>query len=396
MIAGQANYNVKVETIVDSATSRALRWSIGFIIFIAFWFILSAPAAAAPEPGFSVTVDRLIDQTVANNRLPSICLAIGRRGKVIYTHCAGQMNLAGNLPATPSTVYQIGSVTKQFTTTAVMLLANQQPPAVALNAPVANYVPEMATDPTITVASMMNMSAGLVDYTTLPEAAGWLSGVDPLTVVNALAPLPLNFQSGTAFDYSNSDMYVLGVLIENVTGQTYGQYLQEALLKPNGLNATNYGPSPVGPNAVGYTRDSSGNLIPAIIVDPSASYAAGALTSNITDIIKWDWLLLGGHILPPRLVTQMTTPPPINGSSHGEPSVYGYGLISTALYGRPIVMHAGRIPGFNDITSTFTDTGWSIVVMTNIDVTNYVADNTWRAILDTVCAPSSKFKRQCF
>ncbi|HEX4211224.1 MAG TPA: serine hydrolase domain-containing protein [Candidatus Binataceae bacterium] len=182
-------------------------------------------------------------------------MAIGKRGKVIYTHCVGQMDLAKNLPATPSTIYQIGSITKQFTTTALMLLANQKPSAVTLNAPVANYVPQMATDPTITVASMMNMSAGLVDYTTLPEAAGWLNGVDPLTVVNAIAPLPLHFQSGTAFEYSNSDMYVLGVLIENVTGQSYGQYLQTALLEPNGLNATNYGPSPIGPNAIGYTRD---------------------------------------------------------------------------------------------------------------------------------------------
>ena len=70
--------------------------------------------------------------------------------------------------------------------------------------------------------------------------------------------------------------------------------------------------------------------------------------------------------------------------------------MSTVLYGRRIVLHAGRIPGFNAITSTFTDTGWSIVVMTNIDVTNYVVDNAWREILETVCSPSSKFRQQCF
>ena len=71
-------------------------------------------------------------------------------------------------------------------------------------------------------------------------------------------------------------------------------------------------------------------------------------------------------------------------------------MIATALYGRPIVMHSGRIPGFNAITSTFTDTGWSIVAMTNIDVSNYAIDNASRAILDAVCGPSSKFKHQCF
>jgi D-alanyl-D-alanine carboxypeptidase len=387
--------NVTMNPATSQTTRRPIALAVAVIAI--FWLtVVGWKSASAQTPRFKGSVDNLIDRTVANNRLPSICVAIGKQGKVIYTHCAGQMNLAKNLPATPSTIYQIGSVTKQFTATALMLLANRKPSAVVLNAPVANYVPQMAPDPTITVANMMNMSAGLVDYTTLPEAAGWFGGVDPLTVVNAIAPLPLHFQSGTAFEYSNSDMYVLGVLIENVTGQTYGQYLQTALLQPNGLNATNYGPSAVGPNAIGYTRDDSGNLIPAIIVDPSASYAAGALTSNITDIIKWDWLLLGGHILPSKLVTQMTTPPPINGSGYGEPSVYGYGLMSTVLYGRRIVLHAGRIPGFNAITSTFTDTGWSIVVMTNIDVTNYVVDNAWREILETVCSPSSKFRQQCF
>lgn len=243
---------------MNRATSRTARRPLILAVAAIAIFCFSVAgrkSASAQTPRFSGTVDSLIDRTVANNRLPSICVAIGKRGKVIYTHCAGQMDLAKNLPATPSTIYQIGSITKQFTTTALMLLANQKPSAVTLNAPVANYVPQMATDPTITVASMMNMSAGLVDYTTLPEAAGWLNGVDPLTVVNAIAPLPLHFQSGTAFEYSNSDMYVLGVLIENVTGQSYGQYLQTALLEPNGLNATNYGPSPIGPNAIGYTRD---------------------------------------------------------------------------------------------------------------------------------------------
>jgi D-alanyl-D-alanine carboxypeptidase len=176
-----------------------------------------------------------------------------------------------------------------------MLLANQQPSAVTLNAPVANYVPQMATDPTIAVASMMNVSAGLVDYTTLPEAAGWLSGVDPLTVVNANAPLPLHFQSGTGFEYSNSDMFLLGLLIENVTGQSYGRYLQTALFDPNALNSTNYDPSPIGPNAVGYTRDENGNLIPGIIVDPSASYAAGGLTlisRTLSSGIGFCWVVI--------------------------------------------------------------------------------------------------------
>ncbi len=120
-----------------------------------------------------------------------------------------------------------------------------------------------------------------------------------------------------------------------------------------------------------------------------------ALSSDVLDMVKWDWLLLGAGLLPAKVVTQMTTPPPINGSSHSEPSVYGFGPNSTELYGRPIVMHGGRIPGFNDVTSTFTDTSWSISVMSNIDVSNYVADVLWRQILDAICSPSSSFRPEC-
>ncbi len=239
----------------------------------------------------------------------------------------------------------------------------------------------------------MNMSAGLVDYTTLPEFPDWVSGVQPSTVIDTLAPLTLRFPSVTAFEYSNSDMFVLGAVIEAVTGETYADFIQSQILAPNGLDSTYYG-LPTG-GAIGYMRDDSDSLVPTPVIDPSAIYSAGALASSVLDIVKWDWLLLGGEALSPRLVKEMTTVPPINGSGHGEPSVYGFGLISTRLYGRRIIMHGGRIPGYNDITSTFPDTGWSISVMSNISVKDYVVDGLWRQILDTVCSDRSPFRSRC-
>jgi CubicO group peptidase (beta-lactamase class C family) len=176
---------------------------------------------------------------------------------------------------------------------------------------------------------------------------------------------------------------------------SYGAYIQKTLLGPNGLAATLYGPSPNGSNPVGYTLDNSGSFVPAVVIDTSALYAAGGLTSDVLDLVKWDWLFLGGQLLPAQAIKQMITPPPINGSSHSEPSVYGFGLISTELYGRPLVMHGGTVPGFNDVTSTFTDTGFSISVMSNISVNNYPVTLLWRQILDTVCAPGSQFRPEC-
>ncbi len=388
-----------VRTWIEVGDSRRLSdWRAAAQIFTCLCALLTAigcNGSASGEPDFGAAVDRLIATAQTANAVPSLCVAIGRKGVVLYAHCAGLIDIANNIPATPASIYMIGSVTKQFTTTAIMTLANQNPPALSINDPVAKYIPELAADPGVTIASLMNMSAGLVDYTTLPEAPDWFSGVAPSTVIDALAPLPLHFNSGTAFEYSNSDTFVLGAVIEKISGTSYGNFIESKILEPNGLTSIHYGPSPSGPNAVGYARDDAGNLVHAPVIDPSALYSAGALSSDVLDIVKWDWLLLGGGIVPAGVVTQMTTPPPINGSSHSDPSVYGFGLVSTQLYGRPMVMHGGRIPGFNDVTSTFMDTGWSISVMSNIDVSNYVADLLWRQILDTICTPDSPFRPEC-
>jgi len=367
------------------------------IIACLFGLVLAAgcDGSASGQPDFGPTVDRLIATAQNTNKVPSLCVAIGRKGAVLYSQCAGMIDIAKNIPATPNSIYMIASVTKQFTTTAIMMLANQNPPALSIDDPVSKYIPALSTDRDVTIASLMNMSAGLVDYTTLPQAPTWFSGVAPSTVIDALAPLPLHFQSGTAFEYSNSNTFVLGAVIEKVTGTTYGNFIESRILEPNGLASTHYGPAPTGANAVGYTRDDTGNLVPALVIDPSALYSAGALSSDVLDMVKWDWLLLGGGILPAKLVTEMTTAPPVNGFSHSEPSVYGFGLNSTEVYGRPIVMHGGRIPGFNNVTSTFTDTGWSISVMSNIDASDYVADVLWRQILDAICTPTSPFRPQC-
>lgn len=367
-------------------------------IIISFILVLIAAGctgSASGQPDYTSKVDQLIDTAQTTNNVPSICVAIGRNGNVTYSHCSGLIDVENRIPATPNSIYQIASVTKQFTSAAIMMLANQNPPALALTDPVSKYVPELATDPGITIESLMNMSAGLVDYVTLPQFPGWFNGVAPSTVISALAPLPLSFPSGTAYEYVNSDPFVLGVVIENITGLSYGDFIQSKLLAPNGLTSTTYGPSPTGANAVGYTRDDSGNLVRSAVIDPSVTFAAGGLNSNVLDIVKWDGLLLGGKILPADELRQMTTPPPITGSSHSEPSVYGYGLIVTKLYGRKIVMHGGRVPGFNNVTSTFTDTGWSISVMSNIDKRDYIADGLWRQILDTVCTPGSPFRPEC-
>jgi D-alanyl-D-alanine carboxypeptidase len=205
------------------------------IIACLFALLLAAGCngSASGEPDFGTTVDRLIAAAQTTNKVPSLCVAIGRKGTVLYSQCAGLIDIAKNIPATPASIYMIGSITKQFTTTAIIMLANQNPPALSTDDPVSKYIPALSTDRGVTIASLMNMSAGLVDYTTLPQAPSWFTGVAPSTVIDALAPLPPHFQSGTAFEYSNSNTFVLGAVIEKVTGQ-----LTAISSRPDSLNQT--------------------------------------------------------------------------------------------------------------------------------------------------------------
>ena len=149
-------------------------------------------------------------------------------------------------------------------------------------------------------------------------------------------------------------------------------------------------------NATGYQLDHNQTLIPAEIVNLSALFASGGLSSNVLDLVKWDWLLLGGSILPPAAVEQMITPSRIPDYSTGAPSTYGFGLFSERIYGRQIVSHTGAVSGFFGFNATFTDDGWSIALLTNIkedDDPDIV--NLGTKIINAVCNPASYFRNWC-
>ena len=347
---------------------------------------------------FAQFVTTTIDQAqTAPDLPPSICVAIGRRGAPFYTHCVGNAALAPRVAASPETVYQIASLSKQFTAAAIMQLNTVNPPAVSLDGLLTDYVPQMDSHPAITIRELLNHTTGLFEYTNLPQADEWgESGVTPDEFVAALVPTPQVFMPESAFQYCDTNYYFLGLIIQAASGDAYDNYLRQQFFDPFKLSFTGYGPVLGVLNAAGYKLGPGQTLVPAEKVDVSALFASGGLSSNVLDLVKWDWLLLGGSILPQAAVEQMITPSGVPDYSTGIPSTYGFGLFSERIYHRRLVSHTGAVSGFFGFNATFTDDGWSIALLTNIDVDDDPQiTNLGPKIIKAVCRPDSYFRNWC-
>ncbi|WP_412062896.1 serine hydrolase [Rubrivirga sp. IMCC45206] len=249
---------------------------------------------------------------------------------VLYAAGFGEADMSWQIPNTPETRFRIASVTKQFTSALVLQLAEEG--LVDLDTPVRAYLPEYPADQgdRVTVRHLLTHTAGIPNYTGLPE---WDSiRRDPFVAdsfITVFSRLPLEFEPGSRFRYSNSNYFVLGVLVEHVTGQSYSRALSERLLGPLGLDGSGTADDArarvVEGAARGYVRV-AGGFAPESYDNPSVPYAAGMMYSTVGDLFRWTRALHGGQVFrqPETLETMLTS---FEGTRYG----YGYGIYSIPL-----------------------------------------------------------------
>jgi len=354
----------------------------------------SSGESSSSQSDFARTVTKVIDNISRAYQLPSVSIAIARRGVPFYSYSVGYADLADKFRANPSQIYQIASVSKQFTATAIMQLATATPPFISLSDPLAKYFPDLNPnfDPRITIGQALDMTTGLVTFETLPEFQQWAqNGVDETTLLSTVIAQPLLFTPGTRFNYSNSNYSALAAIVERVTGKTFEQYLTDNVIGPANLNSTFFYLAPSG-NAIGYE-----DLIindPAPRLPASVLQGPGSMSSTVLDLCKWDWELLSGEVVPPAVVKQMITPSGVpDFTKPSIPSTYAYGLDVVSRFGRTEVLHDGTAPGFKATTATFPDTGWSIAIIVNNNPFNVI--QLREAIENAVCSPDSKLRSDC-
>jgi D-alanyl-D-alanine carboxypeptidase len=337
----------------------------------AFALLLAAiPAAAQAQErtdrALASYVDSVANAAVAEHRTPGVSVAIVKRGKTVLAKGYGYADLENDVPATAETVYRIGSITKQFTAAGIMRLAEQG--KLSLDDTLQKFLPTFpAQGNRVTIRHLLNHTSGIKSYTSLGPKWQRVIRLDlvPDSVAALFANEPFDFKPGDRWLYDNSGYFLLGMIIEKISGKAYGQYVQDEFFTPLGLTSTVYcDQAPlIKHRAQGYATTPNGQFVNAEPLSMTQPYAAGSLCSTVTDLAKWTAALAGGKVVSPASYKQMTTPLTLN---DGKPLTYGFGLGVGALRGHRQINHNGGINGFVSELHHYVDDSLVTVVLTNV------------------------------
>ncbi len=342
---------------------------------------LALPAAArrrAVTPTTPLAVPRIESiAAAALERVPGLSIAI-RKGNAYFSKGWGELDRETHVPVRSGSVFQIASVTKQFTGAAIAKLVEQG--KVNVDDSVRRFIPELDSrfDP-ITIRHLLEHTSGITDHLGQVDTL-----YEPKTQQEVLALImsrPPYEPAGVRWGYSNAGYYLLGMVIERASNMTYEQYLRTTFFEPLQLTDTSY----CGTNAPvpeGYGTDPRNGAVfdyPPMNVD--LLYAAGALCSSATDLVKWNRALTNGIAVSPESYAAMT-----RGFESWVGAHYGYGLIADRYRGHRRIWHNGMIYGFQSHVAHFPDDDLTIVVLINWyalrDRATDIAEEVARAMLE--------------
>lgn len=333
-------------------------------------FVIAATARgqSAPDsvdPARVQTVDACVAAAMAKHHIPGVSVAVMKDGKRVLAKGYGLADVELNVPATEETVYQLASVTKTFTASAVMMLAKDG--KLGLDDKVADRVknlPDAWKD--VTVRHLLNHTSGIKSYTSVDGFEKQMrKDFAPREILEMVAKEPLVFPPGDRWEYSNTGYFLLGLVIEEAAGKPYGEVLTERIFRPLGMSRTRVNDlrAIIPGRAKGYGRDGD-SLTNGEYVSPTQPFSAGALVSTVADLAKWDAALTAGSPLDHATLDQMWTPAKLNGGGEAE---YGLGWQVTKIEGHRSVAHGGGIPGFSTQITRFPDDKLSVIVLTNLE-----------------------------
>jgi D-alanyl-D-alanine carboxypeptidase len=315
-------------------------------VFLALALTGSALHAQAPSRAAVIArVDSIVKATLAADKTPGLTLAVVRGSDTIVMKGYGLADVENNVPVTAESVFRIGSITKQFTSAAVMKLVEDG--KIRLDGTLGDYLPEYAgAGKRATMHQLLNHTSGIVPYTGVGPKFWDQSRLD-LThaqMLELFAKDSLQFEPGSRMVYNNSGYYLLGMIIEKVTGKSYAEHLRATEWQPLGLTQTMYcGQREIIPHRAQGYEVANGTVVNAAPLSMNLPFAAGALCSTPRDLVKWTRALHGGRVVSPASFTKMTS---ITQLSTGMTNPYGYGLVREQFSGHAMISHGGGINGF--------------------------------------------------
>ncbi|WP_379092579.1 serine hydrolase domain-containing protein [Pedobacter sp. UC225_65] len=355
------------------------------ILLYTLLFNTSVIAQTGPRTSISTSIDNLLSTKYVLNA-PGISVLVAKDGNVIYNKAFGSANLELNVPMKADMLFNLGSITKQFTAVAILQLMEQG--RLSLQDSIQKYIPNFSSKPhKISIENLLTHTSGLKDYLQMNYSDPYMIRRDfePKEIIEYFKNELLEFNPGTRYMYSNSNYILLGYIIEIITGKTYENYLQENIFNVLGLKNTYCdNSSRIFPNRT-YGYKKSTNYEKADYWGASIPYAAGTLISNTEDLLIWQNGLLDGKLLKKQTLEKAFMPFSLN---DGTKINYGYGWMINTINGSLGISHGGAITGYRTIEVYYPEQGIYIVVLGNCDCTR--TEELFTAISGIVIGKSSQ------
>jgi CubicO group peptidase (beta-lactamase class C family) len=314
------------------------------------------------QTAISGSVDEYIRSEMQRQHIPGLALLVARDGEIIQAQGYGLSNVELQVPVKPQTVFQSGSMGKQFTATAVMMLVEEG--KIALDDPIGKYFKNAPPSwSEVTIRELLSHTAGFTDY---PDKFDFRRDYTEAQLLKIVEGIPLAFPPGTKWSYSNLGYLTLGVLIHQVTGKFYGDFLQERIFQPLGMSTTRIiSEADIVPNRAAGYRIVKGALKNQEWVSPTLNTTAdGALYFSVLDLAKWDAALYTEKLLKRSSLDQMWTITKLK-NGHPNSGSYGFGWSILTKNGHRVLDHGGSWQGFKTHISRYVDDKVTVVVLTN-------------------------------
>ena len=345
---------------------RNISWKHSLLCICMVLLTLSSSSAQSGlSPELRTTIDQIVHKVLPATGVPSASLAVVEQGKVAYLQAYGNARLDPQTPATSEMRYSIGSISKQFTAAAILMLAEEG--SLSLDDPVSKYVSGLTRGNEVTIRELLSHTSGYQDYWPQDYVMPMmLKPVTPNEILDRWARILLDFDPGTKWQYSNTNYVIAGVIVEKVSGMPLWTLLGKRVFTPLGMKSiadTNEKALPPS-DPRGYFRYALGPLHPSPKEGPGWMFAAGELAMTAEDLAKWDISIINQTVLKPASYQEMET---VVLLKNGAPTRYGLGVGVSTVEGHRVLAHGGEVSGFTAENIVLPDDKIAIVVLTNQD-----------------------------
>ncbi len=333
------------------------------LLLLALSFQATAQAPAASS-GLSATINQEMEKAFPANA-PGAAVIVVKDGQVVFRKGYGLAHLELGVPVEPDMIFRIGSITKQFTAVATLMLMEQG--KLNLSDEITKFLPDYPTQGhKITIEHLLTHTSGIKSYTGLPEWLPlWRKDMTMKELIDLFKDKPLEFAPGAGWNYNNSGFVLLGAIIEKITGQSYGDFVEKNIFAPLGMKQSFYDNTQriIPRRAAGYSRN-SGGYVNAAYLSMSQPHAAGSLMSTVDDLAKWDAALYTEKLVKQASLKKAWTSFVL---TNGKPTRYGYGWGVGTLEGERMIAHGGGINGFTCDAVRLPDAKVYVAILTNRD-----------------------------